>query len=111
MLSRGWALAAGMLDNAGCLEPRFVGWYPEGRHPDIASVAEICAEGLLGPASEIVVVDRGQLEDGLGPSRATEELADGADGAEAGCQPGVGVGRPDPQFDDRQPPYSEESPD
>jgi len=102
------AVAAGMQDNACSLEPRFVGWDAVRGHPEIAGVAEIGAEGLLATASQIVLFDGGQLEDGLSPSPARDRAADRAG---VGSGPGVGIGPPDSEIDDRQPPYGDEDSD
>jgi hypothetical protein len=90
------------VQNAVCsLDPRFVGWDPVRSHPEIAGVAEIGAERLLGTAGQIVLCDGGQLEDGLSQSPA-------ASWAEVGSKPSVDVSPPDSEIDDGQPPYGDE---
>jgi hypothetical protein len=98
-------VGAGMQDNAGSLEPRFVGWDPVRCHPEIASVAEIGAEGLLGTASQIAVLYGRQLEDSLSPPCTGNRAADGTG---TGAGPSVRVGPLDVEIDDGQPPYRDE---
>jgi hypothetical protein len=71
-------------------------------------MAEIGAEGLLRTASQIVLLDRRQLKGGLSQS-PTEDVAAGR--AEAGSGPGIGVGTPDSEIDNGQPPYGGEASD
>ncbi len=95
------AVATGLQDNACRLEPRFVGWDPRRGHSEVAGVAEIGAEGLLGTSGQIVLFDGGQVEDGLSPSPA-------AGWAEGGSGPGVDVSPPDSEINGGQPPYGDE---
>lgn len=100
------AVVAGTQDNACRLEPRFVVRDSARDHPEIVSVAKIGAEGLLGAASQIVLFHRGQLEDSLSTPPNGNGAAD-----RAGIGPGIGIGTPDSEMDDRQPPYGERDPD
>src|SRR5215468_9913270 len=50
LLERAWAVVAMLQDNTCSLEPRFMGRDSAGGHPDLAGVAEVGAEGLLGTA-------------------------------------------------------------
>jgi hypothetical protein len=103
-LAHSLAVGAGIEDNACRFEPFFVGYDPARGHPELAGVAKIGAEGLLGTAGQVALFDGGQLEDGLSQPPAT-----GWAGAYAG--PGVGVGSLDPEVEDGQPPYGDEDPD
>ena len=82
------AVGTGTQDDAGRLEPRFVGCGPAGGHPEIAGAAEIGAEGLPGTPGQIMLFGGGQLQHSLSQPPA-------AGRAEVRPGPGVGVGSPD----------------
>src|SRR5262245_40359472 len=103
-----WAVGSGMEDDAGSLEPRFVGRDPFRGDPEIASVAKISTESLLGTAGQIVILDGRQLEDGLSPSCAGDPAADRP---RVGTRPSVGIRPADSEWNNRQSPYGNEDPD
>lgn len=95
---------AGVQDDARILEPCFVRRDPVGGHPEIAGVAEIGAEGLLGTAGQVALLDGGQIEDGLSPAPL-------AVGKPDGTEPSAGFVPPDPDIEDGQPPYGDDGPE
>ena len=103
LLLRGIVAVTGVQDRTCSFGPWFVGRL--GRdHPEVASVPEIGAEGLLGAASKVALLGGGQLKDSLCRPPA-------AAGAKVVPEPGVGGCLPDLEIDDGQPPHGDQDPD